>query len=138
MPLPHAPGTLLCAHDLAFELVDDEVQGSDRGGSRGGRAQDVAVVAQGHLGDLGAVGGVRCVTDELDVGLRHLVRDAVEAPELALDPTAERRVELDVAGLQVRLHVPVLRWVGRSANGSTRHARRPTAVVATKRAVSGR
>ena len=47
------------------------------------------------------------MADELDVGLGRFVGDAVEPVQLALDLAAEPVVQLDVAGLQVRLHVPM-------------------------------
>ena len=50
---------------------------------------------------------MRGVADELDVGLCRFVGDAVEPAELSLDLTAKPVVQLDVAGLQVRLHVPM-------------------------------
>ena len=55
------------------------------------------------LGHLRAVGGVRRVGDELDIGLSLVVSDAVEPLELALDLGTEPVVQLQVAGRQVRL-----------------------------------
>jgi hypothetical protein len=105
--LPNAPGSLFRPHDLALELVDDEVERGHRRGAGGGGVDDLAIVAERDLGHLGAVDGVRGMTDELDVRLGRFMGDAIEPAQLSLDLTTEPVVQLDIAGLQVRLHVPM-------------------------------
>ncbi len=109
VPLAQALRPLLGADHLALELVDHHVERGDRRRAGRRRAQDVAVVAERDLGDLGAVSGVRGVRDQYDVRLGHVMRDAVEPPQLSLDLASEPLAQLLVAGLQVRLHDRCLR-----------------------------